>query len=163
MVISTPFFERSLAEGVGFEPTFRFRKTVFKTAAFSHSAIPPGPRLSGSRFAVSFSPVPACSLLRMTHIIRPTNLRQAIPFIDSQNRAARRSRGRSSQWRCRSCPTDFPPCTPGISENRNDRSSRKEVFGRTHGKNTPFSFSFWILACCLLVVLPLKIMWDFGI
>ncbi len=31
-----------LAEGVGFEPTFRFRKTVFKTAALNHSAIPPG-------------------------------------------------------------------------------------------------------------------------
>ncbi len=31
-----------LAEGVGFEPTSRFRETVFKTAAFNHSAIPPG-------------------------------------------------------------------------------------------------------------------------
>gem|GEM_PF-6554928 len=30
-----------VAEGVGFEPTFRFRKTVFKTAALNHSAIPP--------------------------------------------------------------------------------------------------------------------------
>ena len=30
-----------VAEGVGFEPTSRFRETVFKTAAFSHSAIPP--------------------------------------------------------------------------------------------------------------------------
>ncbi len=31
-----------LAEGVGFEPTSRLRETVFKTAAFNHSAIPPG-------------------------------------------------------------------------------------------------------------------------
>ena len=30
-----------MAEGVGFEPTSRLRETVFKTAAFSHSAIPP--------------------------------------------------------------------------------------------------------------------------
>ncbi len=32
------------AEGEGFEPPFRrYRKAVFKTAAFNHSAIPPGP------------------------------------------------------------------------------------------------------------------------
>ncbi len=30
-----------LAEAVGFEPTRRFRLTVFKTAAFNHSATPP--------------------------------------------------------------------------------------------------------------------------
>ena len=30
-----------VAEGVGFEPTERFRSAVFKTAAFSRSAIPP--------------------------------------------------------------------------------------------------------------------------
>jgi hypothetical protein len=30
-----------VAEGVGFEPTSRCRETVFKTAAFDHSAIPP--------------------------------------------------------------------------------------------------------------------------
>ena len=30
-----------MAEGVGFEPTSRCRDTVFKTAAFDHSAIPP--------------------------------------------------------------------------------------------------------------------------
>ena len=30
-----------MAEGVGFEPTSRRHETVFKTAAFSHSAIPP--------------------------------------------------------------------------------------------------------------------------
>ncbi len=30
-----------MAEGVGFEPTSRCRETVFKTAAFDHSAIPP--------------------------------------------------------------------------------------------------------------------------
>ena len=41
-----------LAEGVGFEPTSRFRETVFKTAAFNHSAIPPGSRLGGLRFPV---------------------------------------------------------------------------------------------------------------
>ena len=63
----------------------------------------------------------------------------------------------SSQWRCRSCPTNFPSCTPGISENRSDMSSRTELFGRIDGRNTPFSFSFWILACCLLVVLPLEL------
>ena len=28
-------------EEVGFEPTFAFTKTVFKTAAFNHSATPP--------------------------------------------------------------------------------------------------------------------------
>ncbi len=41
------FFEQKkqkwLAEGEGFEPPFRvYRKAVFKTAAFNHSAIPPG-------------------------------------------------------------------------------------------------------------------------
>ncbi len=30
-----------LAEGVGFEPTFAFTKTVFKTVAIVHSATPP--------------------------------------------------------------------------------------------------------------------------
>ena len=30
-----------MAEEVGFEPTFAFTKTVFKTAAFNHSATPP--------------------------------------------------------------------------------------------------------------------------
>ena len=30
-----------MAEGVGFEPTSRFRETVFKTAALDRSAIPP--------------------------------------------------------------------------------------------------------------------------
>jgi hypothetical protein len=30
-----------MAEGVGFEPTSPFREAVFKTAALSHSAIPP--------------------------------------------------------------------------------------------------------------------------
>ncbi len=32
---------RSLAEGVGFEPTSPFGEAVFKTAALNHSAIPP--------------------------------------------------------------------------------------------------------------------------
>jgi hypothetical protein len=32
---------RDLAEGVGFEPTEVLPSTVFKTAAFDHSAIPP--------------------------------------------------------------------------------------------------------------------------
>ena len=40
-VVSITFSENAMAEGVGFEPTSRFRETVFKTAAFSHSAIPP--------------------------------------------------------------------------------------------------------------------------
>ena len=31
-----------MAEGVGFEPTEVLPSTVFKTAAFDHSAIPPG-------------------------------------------------------------------------------------------------------------------------
>lgn len=30
-----------MAEEVGFEPTVRCRTTVFKTAAFNHSATPP--------------------------------------------------------------------------------------------------------------------------
>jgi hypothetical protein len=30
-----------MAEGVGFEPTVPYGTTVFKTAAFDHSAIPP--------------------------------------------------------------------------------------------------------------------------
>ena len=30
-----------MAEGVGFEPTELLHSTVFKTAAFNHSAIPP--------------------------------------------------------------------------------------------------------------------------
>jgi hypothetical protein len=30
-----------MAEGVGFEPTFAFAKTVFKTVAIVHSATPP--------------------------------------------------------------------------------------------------------------------------
>ena len=30
-----------MAEGVGFEPTFAFTKTVFKTVAIVHSATPP--------------------------------------------------------------------------------------------------------------------------
>jgi hypothetical protein len=30
-----------MAEGVGFEPTDPFESTVFKTAAFDHSANPP--------------------------------------------------------------------------------------------------------------------------
>ncbi len=34
-----------LAEGVGFEPTSPFGETVFKTAAFDLSAIPPRSRL----------------------------------------------------------------------------------------------------------------------
>jgi hypothetical protein len=42
LVVSELFLEKRLAEGVGFEPTSRFRETVFKTAAFNHSAIPPG-------------------------------------------------------------------------------------------------------------------------
>ena len=33
-----------MAEGVGFEPTSRFREAVFKTAALDHSAIPPHPK-----------------------------------------------------------------------------------------------------------------------
>jgi hypothetical protein len=32
---------QNLAEGVGFEPTELLHSTVFKTAAFDHSAIPP--------------------------------------------------------------------------------------------------------------------------
>ena len=32
-----------MAEGVGFEPTEVLPSTVFKTAAFGHSAIPPYP------------------------------------------------------------------------------------------------------------------------
>ena len=40
-VVRITFSESDVAEGVGFEPTSRFRETVFKTAAFSHSAIPP--------------------------------------------------------------------------------------------------------------------------
>jgi hypothetical protein len=31
----------TMAEGVGFEPTVPYGTTVFKTAAFDHSAIPP--------------------------------------------------------------------------------------------------------------------------
>ena len=34
-----------LAEEVGFEPTVPFGTTVFKTAAFNHSAIPPHNRI----------------------------------------------------------------------------------------------------------------------
>ena len=30
-----------LAEGVGFEPTGRYRPLIFKTSAFNHSATPP--------------------------------------------------------------------------------------------------------------------------
>ena len=48
-VISIIFSESAMAEGVGFEPTSRFRETVFKTAAFSHSAIPPMSRSGGIR------------------------------------------------------------------------------------------------------------------
>ena len=33
-----------MAEGVGFEPTEVLPSTVFKTAAFDHSAIPPRPQ-----------------------------------------------------------------------------------------------------------------------
>ena len=40
--IPVPPLSNTLAEGVGFEPTERFRSAVFKTAAFSRSAIPPG-------------------------------------------------------------------------------------------------------------------------
>ena len=36
-----------MAEGVGFEPTLAFTKHVFKTCAFSRSAIPPKPLLEG--------------------------------------------------------------------------------------------------------------------
>jgi hypothetical protein len=32
---------KKMAEGAGFEPAVRYRTTVFKTAAFNHSAIPP--------------------------------------------------------------------------------------------------------------------------
>ena len=38
----SPFnWSTKLAEGVGFEPTELLHSTVFKTAAFDHSAIPP--------------------------------------------------------------------------------------------------------------------------
>ena len=36
-------FQRSMAEGVGFEPTEACASTVFKTAAIDHSAILPFP------------------------------------------------------------------------------------------------------------------------
>ena len=35
-----------MAEGVGFEPTEALTSTVFKTAAFDHSAIPPNRNLN---------------------------------------------------------------------------------------------------------------------
>ena len=34
-------YREKMAEGVGFEPTEVLPSTVFKTAAFDHSAIPP--------------------------------------------------------------------------------------------------------------------------
>ena len=49
----------SLAEGVGFEPTFAFAKAVFKTAAIVHSATPPGVCFTWkARFS---EPCPECS------------------------------------------------------------------------------------------------------
>jgi hypothetical protein len=60
----------------------------------------------------------------------------------------------SNQWRCRSYPTNFPSCTPGISENHNDRSSRRGLFGHIDGSNSLFSLSFWVFARCVPVVLP---------
>ena len=62
-----------LAEGVGFEPTSHFRETVFKTAAFNHSAIPPG------------------QVISCLTIIKVSDLRQGIPTIDFQTLAAHRN------------------------------------------------------------------------
>ena len=45
----------SLAEEVGFEPTEPFSSTVFKTAAFNHSAIPPYMLFSPTRGRVKRS------------------------------------------------------------------------------------------------------------
>ena len=40
-----------MAEGVGFEPTELLHSTVFKTAAFDHSAIPPVKLIFNYHFA----------------------------------------------------------------------------------------------------------------
>ncbi len=40
-MISLAEIQKEMAEEVGFEPTDGFPSTVFKTAAFNHSAIPP--------------------------------------------------------------------------------------------------------------------------
>ena len=56
-----------MAEGVGFEPTVPLGTTVFKTAAFNHSAIPPGiyPLLHDHWMAVrDVYPRPQCSVIR---------------------------------------------------------------------------------------------------
>jgi hypothetical protein len=40
--VENPDIEQYLAEGVGFEPTVRYKRTtVFKTASLNHSDIPP--------------------------------------------------------------------------------------------------------------------------
>jgi hypothetical protein len=65
-----------VAEGVGFEPTSRCRETVFKTAAFDHSAIPP----DELKFLTSAT-VKGQQLLRPHRPTRLQPLRSAMGFI----------------------------------------------------------------------------------